>query len=165
MDRNNGGDWPPTSTTDEFAGLVGCALLFQILSKLLRVHVVSAFVDVDELRKSSRLRNGFGGGDEGVWYGHDHIAWLDPARHDRKAKRISPAANRYRVAGAAECGKSLFEFFHHRTTDEAGGMQNLVENGSEFLFHFYVRSNQIEKRNAVCVMRHGHFMISEICSI
>ena len=48
------------------AGLLDEALLFQVLPKLLGVHVVSALVDVHEIRDSAGLGDGFGGGDEGV---------------------------------------------------------------------------------------------------
>ena len=49
------------------------------------------------------------------------------------------------------------KFFNHGTTDEACGVQNLVENGGEFLLHFDVRCYQIKKRNAVWILRIAHF--------
>ena len=88
-----------------------------------------------------------------------------PHSHEGETQGIRAAADGDRMAGATERGKRFLELFYHRTTDEAGGVQNLVENGGEFLLHFYVRSNQIKKRNAVRVLRIAHFVTSVICSI
>ena len=82
-------------------------------------------------------------------YSHDHVARLNAARHDGEAQRVGAAADRYRMAGAAKGSECFFEFFHHGTADEAGGVQNLMKDGCEFLLHFYVRRDQIKKRNAV----------------
>src|SRR5579864_4017757 len=52
MNRNDSRYWPSAALTDELSRLVDRALVVQIVAKLLRVHVVRAFVDVDELGKS-----------------------------------------------------------------------------------------------------------------
>ena len=135
VDWHNGSDGPAAAAADELARLVGCALLFQILPQLFRIQVVGALVDVDELRKCSRLRNGFGGGDEGVRYGHDNVAGRHATRHDGEAQGIGAAADGDRMARTAERGKRLLEFFHHRTADETGGVQDPVKDGGEFLLH------------------------------
>ena len=103
--RNDGSDGPAAAPADQFTRFVFLALLLQILPQLFRVHVISPLVDVDELRKSSSLRNGFRGGDESVRYSHDHVARFYATRHDGKAQGIGPAADGDRVFGTAECGK------------------------------------------------------------
>src|SRR5580692_6295376 len=165
MDWNDCCHWPAAATTDEFARLVGCAILFQVLAQFQRVHVVGALVDVDEFGKSSSLRDSFRGGNEGVRHGYDNVAGLHPAGHNGETQRIGTAADGNAMACAAECRKCLFEIFDHRTTNESGSVQNLVENGGEFLLHFNVRSNQIKERNTVFAVRSAHFRTSVICSM
>ena len=111
------------------------------------------------------MRNRFGGGDESVRHGDDNIAWLYTARHYGEAQRIGAAADGDGMSGAAESGEGFLEFFHHWAADESGGVQSLVEDGGEFLLHFNVGSNEIEKRNVVRVVGIAHFVTSAICSI
>ncbi len=59
-----------------FPAGIGRALLLQIFAQPLRVHVVGALVDVHKFRMRAGLRNGFGGGDEGVRHGDDDVAGL-----------------------------------------------------------------------------------------
>ena len=162
MNRDYGSHRTAAATADQLSGLLFLALLLQIFAEFFRVHVVRAFVNVDKFGKSTGLRNGFGSGNEGVRYGHDYVALLDVARHDRKPQGIGAAADGYRVACATERGECLFELFYHGTANESGGVQNLVKDGCEFLFHLNVGGHEVEKWNVVRVIRIAHFVTSAI---
>ena len=128
MNRDDGGDGPIAPLADEFTVRRNRALCRQVLAQFQRIHVVSAFVDVDELRQGARLRDRFGGCDEGIWHSHGHVAGLYPSRNQCKTERICTAADGYRAFGLAEGGKLFFEILDHGTTDEAGAPQCLLEN-------------------------------------
>ena len=50
------------------------------------------------------------------------------------------------MRGVAKFGEGSLEILDYRTTDEAGGAQQLVEYSREFVFQLLVRSGQIKKR-------------------
>ena len=66
-----------------------------------------------------------------------------------KRKRIRAAADRNRMARVAESRKCLLKLLDHRAADEASRVQSSTKHAGEFLLKFYMRSNQVKKRNAV----------------
>jgi hypothetical protein len=66
------------------------------------------------------------------------------------------------MTGAAEGGERLFEFFHHWTTNESGGVENLVKDSCEFLLHLNVGGHEVEKWNVVRITGIAHFVTSAI---
>jgi len=58
--------------------------------QLRRIHVVGSFVDVDEGYLPASLRNGFGGGDEGVRHRDDGVAFAMPAAISAKRRASVP---------------------------------------------------------------------------
>ena len=121
MDRNYGRDRTAAAVAHQRAGSVHGALFLQVLSQFCRIHVVRVLIDVHEFRKRSRLRDGLGGGDEGVRYGNHHVARLHSAGHEGEAQSVRAAADGYRIADIAEGGKCLLKLFHHRTANESRG--------------------------------------------
>src|SRR5690349_17438005 len=95
MNRNDSRYWASAALADELFRLVDRTLVLQIVAKLLRVHVVRAFVDVDELRKSPRLCYCFRGGNECVGDGYDHLARLYSRGHQGTTQSIGSAADRH----------------------------------------------------------------------
>ena len=117
------------AAADQFARGVPRALVLEILPQFLRIHVVGVFVDVDELRQRARLRNRFGGRDEGVRHGDDHVAWLHACRHQGEAQSIGAAADGDGMFGVAELWRNAFsKFFDHGAADEAGGAERLLKH-------------------------------------
>src|SRR6516162_1104199 len=119
MNWDNCGDWTTTSSASEVPRGIVQALFLEILAKFHRVYVVSALVDINELRNCTGLRNSFSGGNESVRHGNDNIPSFDPSSNQSKTQRVSSAADSHRVAGIAEFGESLFKLLYHWTTDEA----------------------------------------------
>src|SRR5262245_37780672 len=154
MNWNDSSNCASTALADELSRFVDSALALQIVTKLLRIHVVRAFVDVDELRKSSRLGYCLRGGNECVRNGHDHLAWLYSRTHQGKSQSIGSAIHRHSMLGSAELGECLFEILHHRTTDESSCPESPMEDSSQFLFKFDVGSNKIKEWNST---RNAHF--------
>ena len=108
--------------------------------QLLRVHGVSFFVDVDEVGTRTGLADGFGGGDEGVGNGDDHVAGLHAGGDQSEAHGIRAAGHANAVFRVAKGGEFIFEIFDHRAADEAGGADNLLEYGGQLLLEFFVRA-------------------------
>ncbi len=83
--------------------------------------MIGALVDIDELRMRTGLRNGFGGGDEGVRHGEYAISRADPGGHKRETQRVCPAAHTNTMADLAELRKCLFKIFYRFPSYECSG--------------------------------------------
>src|SRR5215472_13748224 len=147
MDRNNRFYPKPQALRNEFTGRVSRAILFEEFSQLRRIHIVGAFIHVDEVRASTRLRNRFRRCDKGVWHRYDCVPGLDPGGQERKTQRVGSAGHANRVLGLAECAKIFVKFLNRTASDKRGRMQCRPEHIDEFLLHLLVRRYQIEERN------------------
>ena len=58
------------------------------------------------------LRNGFGGGDEGVRHGEHAIPRADPGGHKCETQRICPAAHTDTMVDIAELRKCVFKILY-----------------------------------------------------
>src|SRR5271165_2541174 len=90
---------------------ISVALRLQKFVELFRIHVVGALVDIDELRKRTGLRNGFGCGDEGVRHGEYTFALSDPGGNKREPQRVRPTADANTMAYVAEFRKGPLKIF------------------------------------------------------
>jgi hypothetical protein len=79
MYRDHRRDRTPASLADQPTGIILGASIFQVLLQLGGIEVVRVLVDIDEFRQRTCLRNRFGGGNEGVRHGYDHVTLPDPA--------------------------------------------------------------------------------------
>src|SRR5260370_849254 len=70
---------------------VNFAALLQVFAKLVRIHGVGLFVNVDEYNLRPNLRNRFGGGNEGVRNGDNDVVGSHTGSHEREAQRIRSA--------------------------------------------------------------------------
>src|SRR5215472_11350408 len=104
------------------------AALGQVTTQRLRIHVVSLFVDIDELRQSPGLRDGLRSRDERVRHCHYNIAVLYAGCDQRKPQGISPVGSANAVFSFAKLCKSLFKLLHERTANETSGAQNTLKD-------------------------------------
>src|ERR1700743_3203228 len=78
----HGGHWSVIPQTDEVSRFIPGALLFKKSLQHLDRHVVGVFVDVNEFRNGSGLRDGLSRCNKRMWYGHDNVAWLNSSSHN-----------------------------------------------------------------------------------
>jgi hypothetical protein len=101
----------------------------------------------DELRQRSRLRDGFGRGNERVRDRDRHVARFHTGCHQRETKRVRAAVDCDRAFGVAERGKLFFEILHHGAADETRSADYLLKNRGQLRFELDMRRDQIKKRN------------------
>jgi len=116
--------------------------------------------DVDEVRARAGLRDRFGGGDEGVRYGHDGIARLYAGGDQSKAQRVGATSYADATLCLAKLGKLALEGLHHRSTDEARSLQSHLEDRDQFVFEFLVGSHQVHQRNLAVGVHRTSFVAS-----
>ena len=84
------------------------ALLLEVLAQFLRIHVVGALVDVDELRQRAGLRNRFRRRDKGIRNSDGHIPWLHACRHQGEAQaRRCRCPHRLQCCASQKVAKSF----------------------------------------------------------
>src|SRR5579864_4908441 len=157
MNRHNGRNWAAATLTDELTAILAYASEFEIFPKLFGIQIVGAGIDVDELRTSPGLRNRFCGRDECIRNGYDHVAGFYSRSHQGKAECVCPAPDPHGILRTAEFRESFFELIDHRTTDEAGGSQRLLEYRGQFFLQLQMRRDQIQERD-ICI----HFEASTV---
>src|SRR5581483_4285897 len=128
---------------------VGVALCLEVFAKLLRIHVVGAFVDIDEFRQGACLGYGFCGGNERVRNRDHAITRRNSGRHQAEAHGIGSAGETHAMLNATKEREILFKAFYRRAADETGSAKCVSENIDELFFKFDVWSNQIQKRNLI----------------
>ena len=87
------------------------------------------FIDVYELRLRTSLRNGFGGGDEGIRHREYAIPRADPCSHECETQRIGPTAHTNTMINLAELCKRSFKILYRFASYESSGMKCSSKNG------------------------------------
>jgi len=126
----------------------GRAVLVKVSGELVGVHVGRALVHIYKVRNRPRLRNGFGGGDEGVGDGDDGVARLDPGSHEREPQSIGAAPDPDAVFGAAEAREIGFKGLDHGPPDEGRRLDGAAENRRELLLQLPVGGYEVQEGNA-----------------
>src|SRR6185437_2071293 len=140
------------------AGLAEGAVGVQIFGELDGIHVVGARVDVDELRPRAGLRDCLRGRDESVRHGEHGVPCADAGGQEREAQRVGTAARADTEFRAAEESELALKGFHGRASDEAGSGKRVAEDFDQFSFEFFVRRDQVQERNWLCVSGHAIFL-------
>src|SRR3982751_6436740 len=91
MYRDNASHWLPATFADHPARSILRASLLKICVQLFRTERVRALVDVDELRRSSDLRDRFCRCDERIRHGDDDFAGLYTGGGKREPQRVRAA--------------------------------------------------------------------------
>ncbi len=104
----------------------------EVLAELLRIHVVRALVDVDEIGTATRLRDRFGGRDECIRNRDHRVARLDSSGDQSKPKRIGTVGYAHAVFSIAKRREIALKLLHHRTADKASGTESFREDLAQF---------------------------------
>ena len=101
---------------------------FQVLPKLLGIHVISAFVDIHEIGPRPGLGDRLRRGDERVRDRDGDGPFPEARRHQRESHRVRAAGHAHAMLRAAESCKLPLEAFDHGAAHKSAGPQGLRKN-------------------------------------
>ncbi len=130
---------------------VEVAFPLEIFLKLGRVHAIGPLIDVHKIRPCTRLADGFCGRNERVGHRDNNIARLDARCQQGKQNGVGPAGDSEAVRSIRKARKIALESLNHWAADEACGSQRVLKNGKQFLLDFFMKADQIQKRNLLIV--------------
>src|SRR2546430_2750945 len=125
---------------------VGGAPGLEVRPERLGIHRVRALVDVDKINPGPGLGDRFRGG--------------DTRRDEREAQRVRAAGHSDAERRLAEVREVALELPHHRTTDEAGGVERRLEHRAQLVAQLPVNGDEIEERN---LMRAHRLTVLAFC--
>src|SRR5216684_2174155 len=98
---------------------VNFAALLQVFAKLVRIHRVGLFVNVDEYNLRPNLRNCFGRGNERMRNGDNDVVGSHTGSHEREAQRIRSTVYANTIFRGTEFGEFTLKIFDHRSADKS----------------------------------------------
>src|SRR5215813_1530001 len=126
---------------------VPCALRFEILTQLRRIHCIILLVDIDEVRTCSRLRNCLGGGDECIRNRDDNVTGPYTRSDEGKPQCVCTTGHSYTKTRLTELCKILLKSLNHGAADESCRIEGGLEDIDKLILQFPMDGYEIEKRN------------------